>query len=110
MPAMACASAMAPQVTSSAEQAPKRTPSATTPDGTFAFTYVFPKSLKVGSYLTAVARDALGNTSEFSKAVIAAAGVISGKQFNDVNDNGLLDSESGLAKWRIYLDQNNNGK
>ncbi|MFB2977734.1 Calx-beta domain-containing protein [Microseira sp. BLCC-F43] len=39
------------------------------------------------------------------------AGEISGIKWNDLNNNGVKDSnESGLAGWTIYLDQNKNGQ
>ena len=37
-------------------------------------------------------------------------GIIQGKKFDDLNDNGKLNSgEPGLAGWDIYHDANNNG-
>jgi len=39
-----------------------------------------------------------------------AKGIIQGKKFDDLNDNGKPDrGEPGLAGWDIYHDANNNG-
>src|SRR5205814_304765 len=36
---------------------------------------------------------------------------IGGTAYNDLNGNGSRDGgEPGLANWRVYLDQNNNGQ
>ncbi len=42
--------------------------------------------------------------------VVLTEGSISGQKWNDLNGDGIKDSEEpGLADWRIYVDENNNG-
>ncbi len=39
---------------------------------------------------------------------LVGSGSISGNVFNDVNGNGVLESEPGLSGWTVYQDANNN--
>ncbi|HEY0680490.1 MAG TPA: SdrD B-like domain-containing protein, partial [Chitinophagaceae bacterium] len=52
-----------------------------------------------------------GNVGNNPGAGGVVEGVISGKKYNDANQNGTMDNgEAGLAGWTIYLDLDNNNE
>lgn len=50
-----------------------------------------------------------GNNSIWDAGLVALSS-INGTVFNDANENQILDGESGIANWVVYLDSNDNGQ
>lgn len=60
--------------------------------------------------ITATATDPDNNTSEFSNRKGITVSPISGTVFNDLDADGVKDSnEAGIANWRVWLDKDNDG-
>ena len=74
-------------------------------DGTFDCTIPAPPFLSVGDYITAIAIDSNGNTSEFSaNYVVSSPATITGYLYNDGNHNSVRESgEQGIQNVRIEL-------
>jgi uncharacterized repeat protein (TIGR01451 family) len=81
--------------------------------GNAAFNAILPSAIAIGQFVSATATDPNGSTSEFSAVTTAATFVpatISGTKFNDLNANGVQDTnEPGLANWQITLDAGADG-
>ncbi len=74
-------------------------------DGTFDCTLPAPSFLSIGDYITAIAIDSNGNTSEFSaNYVVSSPATITGYLYSDANHNSVRESgEQGIQNVRIEL-------
>ena len=74
-------------------------------DGSFDCTIPAPSILSVGDYITAIAIDSAGNTSEFSaNYMVSTPSTITGYLYNDSNHNRVRESgEPGISNVRMEL-------
>lgn len=74
-------------------------------DGSFDCTITAPSYVSIGDYITAIAIDSNGNTSEFStNYMISSPATITGYLYNDANHNKIRESgETGISNVRMEL-------